>query len=180
MKRKLFNLAAALSLMLTVAVCVLWLRSYLRLDEFHWIRAHSGPPNETEFMVQSSFGRMEVWYCRLDNPRAASSFFWASAAAGPPDQRTLRKLVCHWSYGGILIERSADPLARVKLTVLVFPYWFITLIALPLPLLWHRWRITAQRERKKLGLCLSCGYDLRATPDRCPECGAATSTAPTT
>jgi hypothetical protein len=52
------------------------------------------------------------------------------------------------------------------------PYWPLFVLAGGMG-----WRIGRRprllRHRLKLGLCAACGYDVRATPERCPECGYA-------
>lgn len=50
------------------------------------------------------------------------------------------------------------------------PIWLPLLLFLALPG-WKSGRYMRKRIRDSRGLCPDCGYDVRASPERCPECG---------
>lgn len=50
-------------------------------------------------------------------------------------------------------------------------YWKLVLAFLLLPGRWIQLRLRDRRRRLRAGLCQTCGYDLRASTERCPECG---------
>lgn len=46
--------------------------------------------------------------------------------------------------------------------------WWMCLVATGL---FGAWYWSSKRRKRRLGVCCRCGYDLRGTLSRCPECG---------
>jgi len=72
----------------------------------------------------------------------------------------------------LLLNRGAF---RQQGWTFLIPHWAMILLFAITPAIWlyAKLRPASRRaQRLKQGLCVNCGYDLRASPDRCPECGA--------
>jgi hypothetical protein len=175
--RLLFGLAGFVSAVMCVASAVLWVRSYLRYDEVTWSsqpRSGVGGENVNASAV-SERGQVAVNYQHYGWPTAAG----ATAPNGEPplirrEWRTMTPVLDRYAS----ITRHGFGRADIVRSDLVsyavyFPHWSLVAVTAPLPvaaLLLRRRR--RRRELAASGRCHVCGYDLRATPDRCPECGA--------
>lgn len=56
-----------------------------------------------------------------------------------------------------------------------FPVWPLALICL-MPATLRAWKSRRAKRAESMNRCGKCGYDLRATPTRCPECGTSVGT----
>jgi hypothetical protein len=168
--------ATLFSLLLCLATLALWIRSYWRHD----VRLTKFGP--TQRSVELVRGALHVY--RIDTayayPAADQGVHWYSAPVFPTDtiDGRYQARARAWQLAGFaVIEGDAregmiyagEP--PIPYRAVVIPLWAI---ATPFAALagFGAMRLRARRSRARQGLCPTCGYDCRATPDRCPECGA--------
>ncbi|MDB5357975.1 MAG: hypothetical protein JWN24_4428 [Phycisphaerales bacterium] len=155
MKHRLFTLLSALSLLLAVATCTLWVRSWQWVaaeDSGSIVICYCGGTDGARFLRKSD-GTAEraetVFRCLHYAPPPWHPAFATGVRIGPP-QTSNAYVFRYWWVS--------------------MPDWMLTVAFAALPAVWMARRFRVGR-RTVAGRCPICGYDLRASPGRCPECG---------
>jgi hypothetical protein len=176
MKQKLFTLAAGLSAVLCAAGCVLWVRSYF-YSEVWWryappignrgylVAAVTSQPDTLDMAIDTS--PWSVWGEYLPQGSHMST---PTPMAGETGYHPLDLGSVRFSLAGFGVGR------RQSLRWVRMPLSLVVLGTFILPAVWTR--NMRRRRLVRPSLCRQCGYDLRATPDRCPQCGAMAANQP--
>jgi hypothetical protein len=157
MSRRLFAILSAVSILLCVASLFAWVRSYTAAYVLEYVPTVS-TTTPTVSWLYSSRGR--IWIGRMNSAPFPEGWHFEPRTPTP-----------EWAMHNFLGFGYTKP-GEARMYGIIVPYWFAALALASLPACWLI-RNTA-RSRAREGICRSCGYDLRATPDRCPECGMPT------
>lgn len=170
MLRAALAIASVTSLLLAIAVAVLWPRSYLRWDNF-WFQAGS-----REGGIHIADGVVVVF---LHAPAGLTPGTKWRRVSSPANRNLFPNDALLELYDAPEHRRfPAISWATIRgVSFIGFPLALLMLPLLPVPVAWltlrRRWRAARRRE---LGLCPACGYSLQGITSRhCPECGTATS-----
>lgn len=168
MQRRLRTIIASLSLLMCVAICMLWVRSY-RLTDIVACDPQDTPAGGSEWFARSETGAVYFAHnMHLVNGFTSPGCRWG---ANPVDPRIAGFRVNTNNGGfnlgsfGLGLYRSPNRLHSN--TVIKLPHWSMALLFSLMPTSW----LFVRRSRSPAGCCQSCGYNLRASPNRCPECG---------
>ena len=160
MIRRLLNLLTLLSLLLCVAVAALWARGY-RLQEYVAFTLDGRSPAVGNYPG----GIFLAWN---DNTRKAPGFSYLGYRYGDDPRRGVHRFG-PFAYRNDRIPPASPGQPTVVIRAVMLPTW----LPLALSTIVSCWalRRSLLLRRRKPGLCPRCGYDLRATTDRRPECG---------
>lgn len=167
--RCLVHALSAVSLLVCVANVVLWVRSLRTTD---MVIFTAGPA----FCQLCSQDSTIYWEINTDCRPFSRRPTFSSGPAGHTQPKSMfdwRKLGFGW-HTGVINYMEMPPQLQSR-TVRV-PDWFLVLLTAAGPVggMWRRYHRRRRIQRRiRLGLCLTCGYDLRAhfSGQRCPECG---------
>ena len=155
-------------------VCALWAWSYFMRETAGW-SWQDQPTAVMATQVSVERGLVSVYRGtghRARPPHVPLHFYWGRVGAAA-DRRPPTSFRHRLGFGYARRTFPPRPFGEVTVT---FPLWLIVL-ALVAPVALGR-RALRSSLRRARGLCLSCGYDLRASPGRCPECGMAAPVTP--
>ena len=168
--RRAFQVATIVSVTLLIVTSGLWLRTLFTTDLFHY-----GWPDPTNMYRHD----VSVWW---------SGFFVVQVKKSTPAtpikdpgtpndtdhqlhwtrQPPLEQDLWSWYWADHFIDGQQTYWSEVR--IYRMRPWLIPVACTVLPLCWCAWLLRRRRMRSR-GLCVECGYDLRASPARCPECG---------
>ena len=177
MKRRLLNLLSLLSLLLCVATIVLWVRSCWVWDQISWQGQRGFDVLVIEMFSDSGAADFVINTVKFpaDLPGTAAEWmgprYWSPGWHGATDQATGEWRTGLWPKWDSMSDPGGRGLTAREYRSLLVPYWLPTVLAAVLPAC-RAPRLIRNRRRRRQHRCVQCGYDLRATPDRCPECGS--------
>jgi hypothetical protein len=151
MRRWLAYTFSVVCLLLAAATTVLWVRSYSAQGDALYL----GDARSRKCYFLSQGGVLLFEGATFSKGSDTEAFFVC-----PPAEPG-------WELS---IGKYAHGLGQWSVGRLACPHWFVIVISgagavLPAVPLWRH-------RRRRRGLCEKCGYDLRASPERCPECGS--------
>ena len=180
--RHLFTLCAAFSLLVSAAACAVWVRSYYGHDELVYQSDEDARGVQRCFVLGWNRGTFDFQHHHIAGLNRA----YAEA---------IGLHMNHWDVlpDGYAVARGGDGFALLGFGVvrpvtkdvepgvwwhysIYVPHYAVAGVAAVMPVLWLRHE-RSRRRRARRGSCVTCGYDLRATPQRCPECGSSAAAA---